>query len=141
MLVINNPKYFPVVPNSVMLNGSVAAWHAMTEKWSAVNLPYIPNLSVQWDSSPRTAPSDTFQLGVYPYTGTFRSTPQEWLAALEAGKQFLDESCTSKSFCPITINAWNEWSEGAYLEPDVRYGTAKLEMVKRVFGPAPQRTR
>lgn len=47
-----------------MLKGSVQAWHDMTAKWAAVGLPYIPNLSVQWDSSPRTAISDTFQLGV-----------------------------------------------------------------------------
>jgi lipopolysaccharide biosynthesis protein len=33
----------------------------------------------------------------------------------------------------IFINAWNEWAEGNHLEPDMKFGYAFLDKVKKVF--------
>ena len=34
----------------------------------------------------------------------------------------------------LTINSWNEWTEGSYIEPDTKYGLQYLEAIRDVFG-------
>ncbi len=46
-------------------------------------------------------------------------------------RQFLaDHPVTSPL---LTINAWNEWTEGAALLPDAHFGTRFLETITEVF--------
>ena len=37
----------------------------------------------------------------------------------------------------VTINAWNEWGEGSYLEPDTPTGMDYLDAIRAVFPPRP----
>jgi hypothetical protein len=34
----------------------------------------------------------------------------------------------------VTVNSWNEWTEGSYLEPDTVHGLGYLEAIRAVFG-------
>jgi glycosyltransferase involved in cell wall biosynthesis len=67
------------------------------------------------------------------------STPakyQAWLAQLVA------DSDARRVFGEriVAINAWNEWAEGAYLEPDLHYGAAYLNATARAVA-RPQASR
>jgi hypothetical protein len=90
--------------------------------------PYFPVASVGWDSSPRTIQSEIYRPGGYPFMPVMESNPDELLNLLEALK--LQLANVPKQEQIIFINAWNEWTEGAYLEPDTYWGYKLLEKVK-----------
>lgn len=95
-------------------------------------LPYFPNVTMGWDSSPRTIQSDRFDNLGYPYMPVLAdNTPEQFEQALQDAKAFVEK--TDRSPRIVSINAWNEWTEGSYLEPDTVYGMAYLEAVRNVF--------
>lgn len=72
------------------------------------------------------------------------STPGSYRDWLLAACRFADAHPVSSEKI-VFINAWNEWSEGAYLEPDRRYGHAYLEATREAlsasFNPPSAATR
>ena len=98
-----------------------------------LSLPYFPNVSVGWDSSPRTVQSDTYDnYEAYPFSSVMKgNTPEAFRKALLKTREKLDGSGLKTKI--VTINAWNEWSEGSYLEPDTANRYEYLEAVKDVF--------
>ena len=70
-----------------------------------------------WDNTPRLLTNSS----IY-----YQSTPQmyqEWLTnVILTSKKLRGEKDNY-----IFVNAWNEWAEGAHLEPDRRYGYAYLQ--------------
>ncbi len=97
------------------------------------NVPYYPNVTMGWDPSPRCNQNDPFEPQGYPFMATIGgNTPQAFKEALLEMKTFLQQQPPADRI--VTINAWNEWTEGSYLEPDTVNGMKYLEAIKAVFG-------
>jgi len=93
-------------------------WKNISEKFDAT---YFPHVSIGWDNNPRFTP-------LRPNILT-NNTPDVFEKALADAKAFAE----SHGVNMVTINSWNEWTEGSYLLPDDLYGYGYLEAVKKVF--------
>lgn len=124
---------FPTTPYDAVLENVAAFWNRTADEFA---LPYIPNVTMGWDTTPRLLASDNWSAVRQPHATVFEgSTPAAFERALRRARDFVD---ANQNLHPkiITINAWNEWSEGSYLEPDTVSGYAYLEAIRAVFGGA-----
>lgn len=112
-------------------DGYFRYWETAAKQFS---VPYFPNVTMGWDSSPRADQRDTFENVGYPFMNTISgNTPERFQQALLMTKQRL---LTQKGGPKVlNINCWNEWTEGSYLEPDTVHRMKYLEAVKSVFRP------
>jgi hypothetical protein len=84
---------------------------------------YFPGITPGWDNTSRrkTRNAHIFH----------DSSPEKFGAWLnKIIEEFIPYS-EEENF--IFINAWNEWAEGAHLEPDLKWGKAYLEVIKKNF--------
>ena len=113
------------------LNGSVLPYDKVAEYYTNQtdnkDFTYFRSISPIWDNTARYA-EDAYLL--------HHSTPnyfQTWLEKLIEYTQYSLEE--NKHF--IVVNAWNEWAEGAHLEPDTYYGYSYLNSIGRALSKIP----
>ena len=122
---------FPITDYSVMSRSYEEYRSTASEK---LGKPYFPNVSMGWDSSPRACQTDMYINKQYPFLPVVQgNTPERFGEALRSAKKFLDQSDRLKQKI-LTINSWNEWTEGSYLEPDTINKYAYLDQIRNVFG-------
>ena len=85
-------------------------------------LTTFPGAFVDWDNASRYKKRATVFRGASP------TAFKHWFSKLLDSMQqrHLPEDL-------IFLNAWNEWSEGAYLEPDIKFGLQYLDAIKTVL--------
>lgn len=79
----------------------------------------IPSVAPGWDHTPRTGNKGILLIG---------STPEKF--------QKITEEQVAKILCKpfeerfLVVKSWNEWAEGNYLEPDLKYGHQYLQALR-----------
>jgi hypothetical protein len=99
------------------------AMRVMDERPAALGVSYFPHVSMGWDGSPRN-----YSMGI-----VLNNTPEKWGDFLRQTKGWLDRHPESRGI--VTLNSWNEWVEGSYVEPDRVNGMKYLDAIKAVFPP------
>lgn len=108
--------------NGTVLDYEEVANYYMGQSKNA-DFTYFRSIIPSWDNTPR------YGSEAYVIHNSSPEKFQEWLEALveDAENRLNDE----ERF--IVINAWNEWAETAFLEPDKRFGYAYLNSIGRVL--------
>jgi hypothetical protein len=97
-------------------------------------IPYFPSGMMGWDSTPRCLQSDMYINKGFPWNPVMvNNTPEAFRQSLQEIVDINDRRTRGKAPKIIGINAFNEWTEGSYLEPDTRYGMGYLNAIKKVF--------
>jgi hypothetical protein len=108
-------------------------YEALMDKLRALPPPATPLvktvLAGSWDNTARKERHATVFHG---------GTPPLYERWLRESAQFAQAHPGPGGKAMVFINAWNEWAEGVYLEPDRKYGYALLAATQRVaFGQPP----
>jgi Glycosyltransferase WbsX/Glycosyl transferases group 1 len=108
-------------PNSLRVYPYEEAWQVLSRP-TPVSYRRYPSVFPQWDNTARMGENGVVVHG---------STPElyeKWLLRSidEVSKYPADERL-------VFVNAWNEWGEGAHLEPDLTHGRGYLDATRRAL--------
>jgi lysophospholipase L1-like esterase len=92
-------------------------WKTMS---AAGVLPYTPLLTVNWDARPWHGPRTEQKLD---------RGSHHFAEGVKRLKSHLDATGGKMAI----LEAWNEWGEGSYLEPNVEFGFHDLESIRATF--------
>jgi Glycosyltransferase WbsX len=125
-LDIDSASCYSFASDAGFVEGDYADWaQAAIEQWENHDKNYsvfFPHVSVGWDNTQRH-PSHK--------SAVVNATPFAFEKCLRKAKEYID--CHPQQVPLLTINSWNEWTEGSYLLPDTKWHYAYLEAVQKIF--------
>lgn len=108
------------LPYEDMLTHFETMWQIYSKK---TELPYIVPVGSNWDDRPRARDKALVITG---------KTPDLFERHCRSSLNYID----ARNNLAI-IEAWNEWGEGSFIEPDQEFGFAFLDRVRKVYTDAP----
>lgn len=113
-------QYLPFLPTH-RINYEKITQHffAPEDSWQNV----YPSIFPQWDRTPRAGNSE----GVY-----VNATPTTFKKHIQNALNVIKNKDMEHRI--LFLRAWNEWGEGNYVEPDLKYGHAFLDAIKEAIG-------
>jgi lipopolysaccharide biosynthesis protein len=128
----NNISLPPITASRRLINpafsGQVLDWRELARASLAAPEPsYLlyPGVNPGWDNEARRAGRGRSLVHATPHAFSAWTRDAIAIARRRAPKSPL-----------VFVNAWNEWAEGAVLEPDTRFGYAWLDAIRRALRPA-----
>jgi len=124
-----NNMHLPLMTDEVPgrednFTGQIYDWNVMVERsadYEPASYKLFRGVNPAWDNTARKKSNGNILYGASPFGY------QRWLYnAVKDTVQRFDNHEERIVF----VNAWNEWAEGAHLEPDQRYGYAYLEATR-----------
>lgn len=97
---------------------TVTNFFAPEDAWENV----YPTILPQWDRSPRVGNAD----GIY-----INSTPEKFYDHVVKAISYIKKKELQHQI--LFLKSWNEWAEGNYMEPDLKYGKGYIMALKKAL--------
>lgn len=116
-----------VTPHSNEYEGKVYDWDIFptrSDNYAVADYPLFRTVCPAWDNTARR------KQGGAVFENSTPARYQHWVSNALADTQARFKNPDNRL---IFVNAWNEWAEGAHLEPDARYGHAYLAATRQAL--------
>lgn len=112
-------QYLPFLPTHCIDYEKITQhFFAPEDSWQNV----YPSIFPQWDRTPRAGNSE----GVY-----IKATPTSFKKHIQDALNVIKNKDVEHQI--LFLRSWNEWGEGNYVEPDLKYGHAFLDAIKETI--------